>query len=347
MKKLIYSRLWILFMAMALLGCFLMASPAVTRAAETFKLKHSSWVPEQNSMEYAPKLWMKELEKRTGGRVKVTPYYGQSLGKVTNFLDMLDTGICDTALIPTGLFSKDFPILDVLSLPGLIQNRTVGTEVMYALLYRGLLKKELTGYKPVVLQAHDPFYFAFTKKKVTSLEELKGMKIRFPSVTIQSYFEALGATPVSIPPPELFNAVNTGVIDGTSISPGYLVVSKLYEIMKYVSMANPISCGANIVLMSQKTWDRLPVDIQLIIEELNAKAKYQYLDAGLKEDIASIKSLKEAGMDLYRLSPSEVERWQKLAEPVIDQWVRDREAAGYPAKEALETAREVVERLNW
>jgi TRAP-type C4-dicarboxylate transport system substrate-binding protein len=346
MKKTIYGKLSILMVA-GLIGCFLVASPAATKAAETFKLKHASWVPEQNSMEYGPNLWRQELEKRTKGRVKFTPYYAQSLGKVANSLDMLNTGICDTALIPTGMLSKDFPILDVLALPGVIPNRTVGTEVMYALLYRGLLEKEFSGYKPIVLQAHDPFYFAFTKKKVTSLEGLKGLKIRFPSVTIQAYFEALGATPVSVPPPELFNAINTGVLDGTSISPGYLIVSKLYEIMKYVSIANPISDGANIVLMSQRTWDSLPKDIQLIIEELNAKAKYQYLDAGQKEDIESIKKLKEAGVDLYRLSPSEVERWQKLAEPVINQWVASKEAAGYPGKMALETARQVVERLNW
>jgi len=325
----------------------MLASPDVTLAAETFKLKHASWVPEQNSMEYGPNLWRQELEKRTGGQVKVTPYYGQSLGKLTNFLEMLKTGICDTALIPTGILSKDFPILDVLSLPGLVPNRTVGTEVMYALLHRGLLQKELAGYKPIVLQAHDPFYIAFTKKKVTTLEDLKGMKLRYPSVTIKSYFEALGAIPVSIPPPELFNAINTGVLDGTSISPGYLVVSKLYEIMKYLSVANPISCGANIVLMSEKAWKRLPKDVQFIIEELDEKAKYQYLEAGYAEDVDSVKQLKQAGMELYRLSPSEKDRWQHLAQPVIDQWVANKEQAGYPAKEALEIARQVVERINW
>jgi TRAP-type C4-dicarboxylate transport system substrate-binding protein len=217
---------------------------------------------------------------------------------------------------------------------------------MYTLLHRGLLEKEFAGYRPIVLQAHDSFYLVFTKKKVTTLEGLKGMKIRFPSITIKSYFEALGATPVSIPPPELFNAINTGVLDGTSASPGYLVMSKLYEIMKYISWANPISSGANIVLMSQKTWDSLPQDIQLIMEELNTKAKYQYLDAGQQQDIDSIKQLKKAGMEMYSLSPDELKRWQKLAQPVIDQWVSDTQAAGFPGKEALETALQVVERFK-
>ena len=344
MKKLVTSRL-LMFMVIGLLGCFLVPTPAMTQASKTFSLKFASWVPQHDTMNTAPNLWMKDVEKRTGGRVKVTPYYAQSLGKVGNSLDMLKTGICDLALMPTGMLSKDFRVLDVLSLPGLISNRTVGTELMYALLHRGLLEKEFAGYRPIVLQAHDPFYIVFTKKKVTSLEELKGMKIRFPSVTIKSYFEALGATPVSIPPPELFNAINTGVLDGTSASPGYLVTSKLFEIIKYMPL-NSISSGANIVLMSEKTWNSLPQDVQLIMEELNTKAKYQYLDAGHQQDIDSIKQLKKAGMEMYGLSPSEVKRWQKLAQPVMDQWVSDTQAAGFPGKEALDTALEVVERFK-
>jgi TRAP-type C4-dicarboxylate transport system substrate-binding protein len=345
MNRLIYGKLTIL-MVVGFIVCFLVPTPAITQTSKTFNLKFASWAPQHDTMNTAPNLWMKEVEKRTGGRVKVTPYYGQSLGKVANSLDMLKTGICDLSLMPTGVLSKDFRVLDVLSLPGLIPNRTIGTELMYTLLYRGLLEKEFTGFKPIVLQAHDSFYLAFGKKKVTTLEELKGLKIRFPSITIKAYFEALGATPVSVPPPELFNAINTGVLDGTSISPGYLVTSKLYEIMKYISWANPISSGANIVLMSQKTWDSLPPDIQLIMEELNTKAKYQYLDAGQQQDIDSVKQLKAAGMEMYSLSPNELKRWQKLAGPVMEQWVSDTQAAGFPGKEALEIALEVVERFK-
>jgi TRAP-type C4-dicarboxylate transport system substrate-binding protein len=98
--------------------------------------------------------------------------------------------------------------------------------------------------------------------------------------------------------------------------------------------------------MSQKTWDSLPQDVQLIMEELNTKAKYQYLDAGQQQDIDSVKQLKKAGVEMYNLSPTELKRWQKLAEPIMNQWVSDTQAAGFPGKEALETALEVVERFK-
>jgi len=330
------------FMVTALLICFLVSTPAVAQRT----LKFASWAPQQDTMNYAPNLWMKALEERTAGKVKVTPYYSETLGKLGNSLDMLKTGICDLALMPTAALSKHFRVIDVLAVPGVVSNRAVGTEVLYALLERGLLEKEFAGFKAIVLQAHDPFYLNFTKKKVTTLEDLKGMKIRFPSVTTKMLFEAWGATPVSVAPPDLFMAINTGVLDGTSASPGYMVLSKMYEIMKYGMWGNAISSGANIVLMSRKTWDSFPKDVQAIMDDLNAKAKQQYLEAGERQDVDSLKTVKAAGFETYSLSADELRRWEKLAQPVVDFWVSDTEAAGYPGKAAIETARQVVQKFK-
>ncbi len=308
-------------------------------AAQSITLKYASWVPQHDTMNYAPNLWMKELEKRTNGKVKVTPFYSESLGKAGNSLDMLKAGITDIALMPTGLLSKHFPIIDILALPGFIPDRTIGTEVLYRLLEQGLLKKELAGYKPIVLQAHDPFYVVFPKKRVAKIEDFKGVKIRYPSVTTRAALEILGATPVSVPPPELFHALNSGILDGTCLSPGYLVTSKIHEIVKYV-LWESFSDGANIVLMSQKTWDSLPKDVQKTIDELNAAAKNWYIEEGKRQDADSIKKLKAAGLDIYNFSPEDAKRFQTLMQPVIEQWISA--VPDSPRKEAVQIARQAI-----
>ena len=348
MKKLFSIKLLILIIAGLLVSYVVpTVTPAQTPAGKTFNLKFASWLPQQEAMNYATNLWMKGVEERTNGRVKVTPYYGETLGKSMNSLDMLRTGVCDIALFPTIYFSKQFRVLDILALPGLVPNRTVGTEIIYTLLRQDLLKKELANYRPVVMQGFDPGFLVFSKKKVTKAEELKGMKIRFTSATTKMALEALGATPVSIPGPELFSAVNTGIVDGTTISPAFLITAKLQEITKYVVWGNSLFCGANIVLMSQKTWNSLPVDVQLIMEELSAKAKYDYLDIGHQADIDALNAMKAAGMDLTRLSPEESKKWQKLFKGIEDQWVSETQAAGFPGKEALEITKKVIERSQW
>jgi TRAP-type C4-dicarboxylate transport system substrate-binding protein len=307
--------------------------------AQSINLKFASWVPQHDTMNYAPNLWMKELEKQTNGKVKVTPFYSESLGKAANSLDMLKTGICDLALMPTGLLSKHFPVMDILSLPGFVTDRVIGTEILYKLLEQGLLTKELSGFKPIVLQAHDPFYVVFNKKKVAKIEEFKGMKIRYGSVTIRAALEALNATPVNIPPAELFHALNSGILDGSTLSPGYLVTSKIYESSKYL-LWEPFSCGANIVLMSQKTWDSLPKDVQKIIDELNLKAKDWYIEEGKRQDIDALKTIKAAGLDIYNFSADDQKRFEKLMQPVIAQWITD--VPSFPRKEAIEVAKQAI-----
>ncbi len=326
----------VLSVSLAVLLCLSVFSFA---GAQSVTLKFASWVPQHDAMNYAPNLWMKELEKRTNGKVKVTPFYSESLGKAANSLDMLKTGICDLSLMPTGLLSKHFPVMDVLSLPGLVTDRTIGTEILYKLLDQGLLKKELAGYKPIVLQAHDPFYVVFAKKKVAKLDEFKGMKIRYPSVTVRSALETLGATPVSIPPAELFHALNSGILDGTTLSPGYLVTSKIYEIVKYL-LWEPFSDGANIVLMSQKAWDSLPKDAQKTIDDLNVEAKNWYIEEGKKQDIDSVKQIKAAGLEIYNFSPADAKRFQELVQPVTDEWIAA--TPDYPRKEAVEVAKQAI-----
>ncbi len=326
----------ILSLSLAVLVCLSAFSLA---HAQSVTLKFATWVPQQDTMNYAPNLWMKELEKRTNGKVKVNAFYSESLGKAANSLDMLKTGISDLALMPTGLLSKHFPIMDVLSLPGLVTDRTIGTEILYKLLEQGLLKKELAGYKPIVLQAHDPFYIVFAKKKIAKLDDFKGAKLRYPSVTTRSALENLGATPVSIPPAELFHALNSGILDGTCLSPGYLVTSKIYEIVKYV-LWEPISDGANIVLMSQKAWDSLPKDAQKTVDELNVEAKNWYIEEGKKQDADSIKQIKAAGLDIYSFSPSDAKRFHELMQPVVEEWIAA--APEYPRKEAVEVARQAI-----
>jgi TRAP-type C4-dicarboxylate transport system substrate-binding protein len=173
------------------------------------------------------------------------------------------------------------------------------------------------------------------------------MKMRFPGVTAKMALEALGATPVGIAPADQFVAINTGVVDGTIISPGFLVTSKIYEITKYMLSGFPMYLGAQLFVMSEKTWKSLPLDVQLIMQDLGDKAKYQYLAAGQQQDIDSMNKLRGAGLEIYSLNPDELKRFQKSIEVVANQWVSDMQASGFPGKEALETTKQVLERYKW
>lgn len=307
-----------------------------------YQLRYAShYVPEE-MQNHAPRLWFEAVEKQTGGRVKVTPYYMETLGKSTEMLDNLKKGISDMATLAYVNYPGAFPITDVVSLPWLVPNQAIGTEVGYALQHKGLLDKELQGLKVLWWQATETTGLIFRRTKVTKLQDLKGMKIRTFAGAAQQTLQALGATPIAIPGAEIYTALDRGTVDGALTNQGSFIARKFHEVAKYYLWVS-VSMGVHLVVMNPGKWDSFPPDIKSIMEKLNAQAKYWFFDELTRRKYGSPGPLKETGIEVYYLSPDEEQRWRKATEPIIHEWVSKMEARGLPGKEAVKTIEEIAE----
>ena len=310
-------------------------------AQKTFHLKYSGQWTQDNLVSYPANQWFKEVEKRTGGRVKVTPYHAESLGKAETTLDMLSNGVCDMAGIAHGYFPSVFRVTDFVGLPFLMPNQAIGTEQAYVLENSGLLAKDLKGLKVLWWEAVDPAYLIFRNKKVTSLEELKGMKIRtVPGVPIKT-LEALGATPVGLPGGETYMALERGVVEGLTTSPSAISMRKYQEVTKYC-LWFPLYGGLIPFAMTQDKWNSFPPEIQAIMTELNIKAKYDFLYEMQRIGAGTPQSVEKLGLQVIRLSPQEEARWVSVVQGVYDQWIKDLEAKGLPGREAVDLAKRIA-----
>ncbi len=101
-----------------------------------------------------------------------------------------------------------------------------------------------------------------------------------------------------------------------------------------------------MLMMSQDKWNSLPPDIQAIMEELSGKAKYQFLEEADRRDSEMPIQIKATKVDSYSLSGSEVSRWQKATQGVVDEWASEMEAKGLPGREAVKVAKQVLERFQ-
>ena len=316
-----------------------------TEAATTspiYQLRYAShYIPEE-IQNHAPRVWFEAVEKETGGRVKITPYYMETLGKSTEMLDMLKRGVSDITLLAYVNYPGAFPLTDAISLPWLVPNQAVGTEAGYALQHKGLLDKELQGLKVLFWQATEPTGLIFRKTKVTKLQDLKGMKLRSFTGAAQQALQALGATPIAIPGAEMFTALERGTVDGALTQPGSFIARKFHEVTKYYLWV-PLSSGLHMMVMTQSKWDSFPQDIKNVMEKLNAQAKYWFYDEVQRRNYGTPSSVKATGIEVYSLSPDEQERWEKATESVTNEWVSKMEAKGLPAKEAVKTLREIAE----
>ena len=314
-------------------------------AAETIKLKFATLYPKQDPNCLGVQYMFEELEKRTGGRVKITPYYSQSLGKAQEMLDMLNKGVADIALFTPAVFPRVLVMTDVLSLPGLINKRAIATEVMYELGYRGLLDKDLAGYKVLLWAGTEPFGLGFVDKKVTKLEDLRKLKIRGPGGVTSGVLEALGPSVVTIPTSDIYMALDRGVTDGLVTGPGWYFTMKINEVTKYW-LWKPMGIGANLTIMTQEKWDKLPEDIKFIWTELMTETKYRFLE-DVEKWIPDTKAhFSKLGIEVYSLDSAEEARWDAIFNQYVAEWIADREAKGYPARETVEAVKQVVKRFT-
>jgi TRAP-type transport system periplasmic protein len=331
-----------LSLLLIVIGIMIVVYPpaSVQAQTKTFSLKYGGFLPAGDAMEATPTWWAQELEKRTGGRVKVTMYYGEALGKQFDVPKLLRSGIADAGQISNAI--ADFPMMGILFIhsPYIIPNSDHPTsqKVFWTLYNKGLLK-ELDDFKPLWYQPNAPFYPAFRNKKVTKLEELKGMKMRGLPGMGATIWNALGATAIAMPAADLYTALERGTLDGLMTVPAFVRSVNLGEVAKYW-VWQPMMLGGNLMCISKKLWNSFPPDIQDIVEKVSKEAEAHYVK-NQPTTAQDREFLKSKGWEVYDLSPEEQEKWRKAAYPVVEKWIADNEAKGLPARQAVEAVKAI------
>jgi len=330
---------WNMFVFFGMMFVLILAThealPAAT-PAKTVTLKVACHMAPGTQMSAVMEWWCKEIEKRTNGTVKTTYYPLDSLGKFQDYTDMLQGGVSDVSTLP----GFKFTTLQAFELPFVGPGHALSIDSAYTLYYRGLLA-DLKDYKVLWLQSSGPSYFYFRNKKPNSRDEFKGLKIRgLPGVWVEIP-KSLGATGVAIPSLEVYQALERGVVDGAVAALGFYTEGKLNEVAK-IYADKRINGGILPVAMSINRWKSLPPDVQLVVEQLNAEARYQFSRGpwfrSQEQDHTFMKSL---GCERYQISSQEEARWHKDVEPLVQDWIAKTEAKGLRGQEIIDVIRSV------
>ena len=348
-KASIFAFLAVLLLAMPILAaCDDNGGTTDTTAApaETFNLKLATGSPDMPGKSTDDfKQWAKDVSTASGGRLNIEIFFGGALGESKDALTMLDSGVCDMIMEGYGFFSETFPVSDVITLPWLVKSTAACGMLMNSLLADGLLpeydKIHLLTFKP-----QDPIMIFFRDKKVTTLEDLKGLKIRTNTQGWSSFVETLGGVPTSVATPDLYTSLETGVIDGIVTSLGFFYPQSMYEVCKY-ALIEPLGGSMTFVAMSKAAWDRLPADLQLTLTQVT-QAYYwkniydqtdEYLN-GLLQPVA------DKGVELLYLSDDERAKWEAATQPLIDQWIAKVDGLGLAGTEAVRRAQVIADVLK-
>jgi TRAP-type transport system periplasmic protein len=312
-----------------------------TPQAQEIELKLSHFVPATHGMHtdfLEP--WARELEARTGGKVEVTIFPGGTqLGNVARQYDQVRAGVVDIAHGLTGIPRGRFPRTSLVDLPFLFDDADQATRALWAV-FPDYLAEEYPGVKVLALHAHNPGLIHTRDKPVRTMEDLQGLRIRTPSPAISMMLEHLGAIPQGLPPGEVYEALQKGVIDGTVFPWDPVASFNLVEVLNYHLDVRTYTVSFFFV-MNQAKYDSLPEDVRSAVDEIsgdNLIPKFGPWWAAW--DKPGLEAAQAAGQEIVPLSQEERERWLEALQPMIEAYLDQIEGEG------VENAREIYAALQ-
>ena len=324
----------------ALTSFIILQAPLPVQAADAVKFTYSIFFPPAHGQAEAGMAWAREIEKRTDGRVRIDVFAGGTLTPAPEVYDGVVNGISDIGMSCFAYTRGRFPIMEALDLPVGYPSGKVATLVANDY-YKVMKPPSLDEVKVLYLHAHGPGLL-HTKKPVSKMEDLKGMKIRSTGFSAK-VTEALGATPVAMPQGETYEALQRGVVDGTFTPIETLKGWKQAEVVKYTTDTPDIGyTTAMFVVMNLKKWNALPDDLKQVFEDVSAEwidrhgEAWDVLDQEGRDYALSLNN------EVITLPAEENQRWVEAVAPVIDSYISSANEKGLPGDKAIAEIRRLL-----
>lgn len=328
-------------------GLAALAMTTVAAAQEfTFKLHHflGPKAPAHTKM-LAP--WAKGIEEASGGRVKIELFPAMSLGGTPpELISQVRDGVVDIVWTVNGYTAGQFPRSEVFELPFVMTNNPAAVNLALHDMYADHLAEEYKGVKVLFLHVHAGQAIHTVKDEIRKPEDFSGKKIRIPTRTGAWLIEQLGASPVSMPVPDLPQALSKGVVDGAFIPWEIIAPLQLQEQTEYqIEGADKTRFGTTVfqVSMNQAKWDSLPEDIQKIFTDKSGRDWVKQVGQIWRDaDEHGIKIATDAGNKHIVLTPEETDAFKAKLEPVLERWKQEVASKGIDGDALIARARELI-----
>jgi TRAP-type C4-dicarboxylate transport system substrate-binding protein len=323
----------------------LIAGPAVAQEI-TLKLHHflGERAPANTKM-LVP--WAERVKDLSGGKVNIEIYPAMTLGgRPPELVQQARDGVVDLVWTLNGYTPGQFPRTEVFELPTVYDDDPTAANLAMRDMFASDLAQEYAGLEVMFLHVHAGNAIHMVDKEVHSPADLAGTKLRTPSRTGAWVIEALGASPVAMPVPELPQALAKKVVDGALIPWEIIPALKLQEQTKYqIEGANMQRFGTSVfqVSMNKAKWDSLPDDVKAAFR--TASDEMWLKDIGgiwRASDDAGIAIATAAGNTHIVLSADETAAFNAALAPVVDRWVTEVTANGIDGKGLVERARAAI-----
>jgi len=314
-----------------------------TALAQEYTLRLAHYLPPtHNQAANVIPDWVQRIEEQSDGRIAIEVFpAGQLLG-IADIYDGVEAGVADIGWGLPAIQPGRFPMLSLMELPFEFESAEQASRVAMTLLDEGVLDDEFDGVVPLYIHTHSPAGVHTRGAPVNEPGDLDGLRIRFPSAPVREMLTAWGADPVGVPAPQVYENLETGVLDGVAFP---------YEAMKGLRLGEQVSYHTELplytltfyMIMNQQVFDDLPEDLQQVI--LDNSGMDEAIAVGRswdEEDQRGREYVQELGNEIIVIPDDEIPAWRAPVDAAIAAYLDRLQDEGYPSREVYGRIQEIA-----
>ena len=327
----------------ASLAACLLCVAAVGSAVEPITLRlHTFNSPKAIVNQLFLEPWAREIAASSDGRVTIQVFPAMQLGgRPADLYGQARDGVVDLVWTLPGYSPGRFPLTEVFELP-FVCSDAVATSQALTTFHRQWMRNEYRDTHPLVFHATAPGQIHTVDHQLRTLEDLKGLEVRAASQTVAAMLEALGAVPVGMPVPQVYEALARGVVEGAIVPWTIMRPFRLHEVTRYHTEVG-LGCTPFVLAMNRGRYEGLPADVRQLLDDSTGMALARRLGRIWQEDEEAGREIaRQRGHPIVPLPEVERVRWRAATAPVVDAWVRKVDAMGHDGRALLVDARRLI-----
>jgi TRAP-type transport system periplasmic protein len=290
--------------------------------------------------------WARRIETESRGWIKIDIFASMQLGgSPQQLFDQARDGVADIVWTLPAYTAGRFPIVEVFDLPFIGTRKAVPNSKALQEFSDRHLRDEFKEIHPICFFAQDHGVI-HANRAIKGLDDLRGLRLRFSARLLGDALRSVGVNAISMPVPQVPEALAQGVIDGCVLAWEAVPTLKIHELVKFhteIPGSPTLSTTSFLLAMNKARYESLPGDLKAVIDANSGLRPAADAGAIWDNEAAAVTELVLKRKNTIESLPEEsVKSWRKAVEPIYAAWVKQISDRGQNGQKLLESARELI-----
>ena len=294
-------------------GALALVLPPVAASAAEFDIRASHGESTDSPLHQGWQVFKSYVEGASDGRIEVTIAPAGQLGSITDGLEQAKLGGIQLAHGDEQTLSTFYKPMMILSAPFLFRNDEEAQRLLDSDFFMDVRDEmaEESGLRLLAAASYGFRSFSNDVKPIRSAADMEGIRMRVPPSPMSlEMVKAMGGSPTPVPWEELYNAMQSGVVDGQDNPIGVVLDYSFYQVQDYVTLDNH-QLGLNGLVMSEQFFQSLPADLRVVVVTgARMAAATEYGERNYQSRVSAVEALEERGMEVYFPTSEEQETFR-------------------------------------